>query len=408
MALYSTGFLVLFYATSPAVAVNNARFNAFFTESVPFGERIMNAVEDQGIDDKLRLDFLQTGKDKLQKVFNDVSKKAADAPPASERTEAAKVSAIARMEAAKHRASEGAEKLKEKAKDTTERAKEIVDTVKTKTSKAANKVTQKVDRTVAPVGKKPADFVERPTRFSDDVENLVKQAESALAGKYIDRLPKATTTPEQPAGVPPDTRLRPNDANKTSVGSVFQAQSSLKESNVYPDLPVGFEPPPGYTRPKAVGPTPAAASKLSGSKQQDSSLEPASLSLAELSTSDPVLSELASTIDSLAKFVEQNPESASSAKATLETAKTDLRELATRIDSSRSEERAKLEAQIDEQAREYTLKLLELEMASQDKLDEQEMEFKAFYEDERRKMTQAYREKLEHELQTQSEIINER
>ena len=131
-------------------------------------------------------------------------------------------------------------------------------------------------------------------------------------------------------------------------------------------------------------------------------------SLDELTASEPVLSELASTIDSLTKFVSENPESASSVKGILENAKADLKHLTERMNAARAEERAKLETQIDEQAREYTLKLLELEMASQDKLDEQELEFKAFFEDERRKMTQTYRQKLEHELQTQSEIINER
>lgn len=402
LGLYSTGFLVLFYVTAPAVAANNARFNAFFAESMPFGERIMNAVEDQGIDDKLRLDFLQRSKDRLQKVFNDVSKKAADAPPAAERTEVAKVAAIAKAEAARVTASERVEKVKETAKDAKERAKELVDTVKTKTSKATSKASEKISSTVAPVEKKATQLVERPVSFSGNVEDLVKKAEAALAGQLIDKLPEATTTPEQPAGAPPDTKPKPNDAAEASARDVLA--SPPQDANIYPDLPVGFEPPPGYSRPKIPGPTPAA----SKSDTSDTSLPPIAPSLAEASASEPVLAELASTIDSLAAFIKANPDSASSAKGVLEIAKKDLKELADRIDGARSEERSKLEAQIDEQAREYTLKLLELEMTSQDKLDEQELEFKVFFEDERHKMMQAYREKLEQELKTQSEIINER
>ena len=52
--------------------------------------------------------------------------------------------------------------------------------------------------------------------------------------------------------------------------------------------------------------------------------------------------------------------------------------------------------------------LLELEMQAQDKLDSQEESFRKFFEQERAKMIHDYRQKLEQELQTQSEIINER
>ena len=63
---------------------------------------------------------------------------------------------------------------------------------------------------------------------------------------------------------------------------------------------------------------------------------------------------------------------------------------------------------MDEQTREYTLKLLELEMEAQDKLDSQEDGFRKFFEQEKQKFVQAYRERLNQELHTQSEIINER
>ena len=74
----------------------------------------------------------------------------------------------------------------------------------------------------------------------------------------------------------------------------------------------------------------------------------------------------------------------------------------------KEDERRGLEAKLDEQTREYTIKLLELEMEAQDKLDSQEEGFRQFFEDEKAKFIQAYREKLNRELQTQSEIINER
>jgi len=86
----------------------------------------------------------------------------------------------------------------------------------------------------------------------------------------------------------------------------------------------------------------------------------------------------------------------------------DLTGLASRIETIKHEEHQQLEKSLDEQAKEYTTKLLELEMEVQDKLDSQEEGFRKFFDAERMKVVQAYREKLDHELRTQTELINER
>ena len=67
-----------------------------------------------------------------------------------------------------------------------------------------------------------------------------------------------------------------------------------------------------------------------------------------------------------------------------------------------------MEQPLDEQTREYALKLLELELQAQYKLKNQESDFRASFEEEKARFAKAYREKLEQELQTQSDIINER
>ncbi|KAH8117914.1 mitochondrial inner membrane protein Mitofilin [Phellopilus nigrolimitatus] len=402
VALYSTGLVVLFYATSPVVAANNERYNAFFMESVPFGEAILNFVEEQGLDDKLRLDFIKSGQEKMQKIFEGVSKSAANAPPAAERTERAKESVVEKVAAAKASAAGKVEKAKEAVKETKERARDTVEVLKTKSQRKASEASEKAAG-LATAAEQKAKAVTRPAHLSEDVEDLVRRAESALSGKLVDNLPEATTTPEQPAGSPPD--LAPPKENDAAELSVRDVASSDK--NVYTaDLPIGFEPPPGFSRRKTSSSTPAPSeSKPEEKKGVFPLVAPA---IADIGASEPVIAELASTIDNLAAFLKENPAAASSATGILDIAKNDLRELASRIDQARTEERSKLETQLDEQSREYMLKLLELEMAGQDKLDDQELEFKAFFEDERRKATQAYREKLEHELRTQSEIINER
>jgi len=67
-----------------------------------------------------------------------------------------------------------------------------------------------------------------------------------------------------------------------------------------------------------------------------------------------------------------------------------------------------LEQSLDGQTRKYALKLLELEVQAEDKLENQESDFRAFFEEEKVRFAEAYLEKLEQELRTQSDIVDER
>ncbi|KLO07632.1 hypothetical protein SCHPADRAFT_917148 [Schizopora paradoxa] len=391
VTLYSSGFLVLFYAASPVVAFNNESYKDFFYESVPFGELILEYAEDQGLDKTLRVGFFQSSKETMAKVQAAISKKPTDTPPASD---AAKPTTLEKLTQAK-------EKAKVVAKETQERGKEIAQTLKTQTSKAASSASEAVRG--KPATPKQSDST-RPVSFSEGVEGLVKQVEAALSGKPIDVLPEATMTPEQPAGSPPDSS-HPKSNSEEEVG-VKEVISNGNGKLYTGELPLGFEPPPGYSRPKkASAPSPSASST---SEVKANEVEPLSVSVADLASSEPAIAELASTIDSLTSYLKSTPGAEVNTKNVIKTAHDDLKQLAERIEVVRVEERTKLEAKLDEQAREYSMKLLETELSGQDKLDEQEMEFKHFFEEEQRKMIQAYRHKLDEELQRQSEIINER
>ncbi|KAG8961160.1 Formation of crista junctions protein 1 [Tulasnella sp. 419] len=86
----------------------------------------------------------------------------------------------------------------------------------------------------------------------------------------------------------------------------------------------------------------------------------------------------------------------------------DLTQLGDRLEKVKEEERKKLEHSLDEQAKEYSHKIAELEMDAQDKLDRQEEDYKDQFDAERKRIVDNYRQKLEAELATQSEIINQR
>ena len=363
----------------------------------------MNLIEDQGLDEKLRFSIIKSVQDKMQQVFDNVSKKASDALPAAEKTDKVKENVVERVSSAKSFASErvekAREKIQEKTKDAKERAQHVVSELRTKTEKRIAKASGKASELAKPVEEKVL-LVVRPEKFSEGVEELVQRVEGALAGKIIEIPSEVIITPEQPISTPRDTVS--NDTSASESSSVFISA----EKNIYSaELPIGFEPPPGFQRP---GQPPRSTSAPKSDSQKDDILPLLAPIITNINASEPVIAELASTIDSLASFIKENPSAATSAKGILDTAKSDLQLLASRIDEARNEERSKLEEQLQNQAREYMLKLLELEVSAQDKLDEQELNFKHFFEEERNRMIQAYREKLEHELQTQSEIINER
>lgn len=220
-------------------------------------------------------------------------------------------------------------------------------------------------------------------QFSAEVQSLAYKAEEALTGIYPENTNASQSTPST-APSPPSSPVQ-------TPKNIYDAP-----------LPVGFEPPPGFARPAPPTPT-----KKEEPQPQPSA--PALPRLAAIITSpEPVIAHLAGTIDSLTSFAEANPLAASQMAPVLEKAKNDLSELSTKMEKVVEEERSRLEAQMDEQTREYTIKLLEVEMAAQDKLDDQELAFRKIFDEERMKLVQSYREKLQNELKTQTELINER
>lgn len=233
-------------------------------------------------------------------------------------------------------------------------------------------------------------------QFSSGVQALVEEVEAALAGK-----PKPKKAPEPTLTGDPGVPTRSQPAAEAEEVTL----PAEVPKNVYDaPLPLGFEPPPGFDKPKPPPPAP----KVVEAPPAPPPLPLIAPEISGFTASEPIISQLATTIDNLTVFLNSNPAAAEKAHGVIDTAKLDLTNLATRIDKIKQDEQAKLEQQLDDQAREYTVKLLELEMTAQDKLDSQEDEFRKLFDDERARMIKAYREKLSQELQTQSEIINER
>ena len=232
----------------------------------------------------------------------------------------------------------------------------------------------------------------KAAQLADELDELVRKAEAALA-KPIEVILEPTSTPD-PSSPSPLPEL------STAHVEVFVLSKKPDDANVYvAPLPIGFEPPPGFSRPK-----PPPEPKV-GVVEALPLVAPA---VSDVATSEPVVSHLAGTIDDLASYLNANPSAAEKAKGILAVARNDLTELATRFDKIKEDEKRELEAKLDEQAREYSTKLLELELESQDKLALQREDYEKYVAEEKMKLVQAYRDNLEVELKAQTDLMNER
>ena len=371
MLFYSVAATGAFYVGSVFVAFNNQRYYDFFNESVPLGQAAIGYAEAHDWDEVTMDTFVHGGIEGVANITEFISRQLASFSPS------AKAKAEEKVDAEKAVVSNA-------TKSSKDRLRSVTNTLKTKV--------QKSDEVVSSIVRNQS------AQFSEGVADLIKAAEDALAGNI-----PTTASSKIRYSQPPS---RSGDAESPAVPESSVLESASDKPVYDKSLPLGHEPPFGFTRPK---PPPAATEHPPVTKE--ATPEPLPLlgpSLADLGASEPIIAQLASTIDNLTAYLSSNPSAAEKARGILDTAKLDLVGLATRIDTIKGEERTQLEKALEGQAKDYTTKLLELEMEAQDKLDSQEEGFRKFFDEERSKVIAAYREKLEHELQTQTELINER
>lgn len=273
-------------------------------------------------------------------------------------------------------------KLKEQAEKSAQRAKAGVEQGAEEVKKSAE--------TAATKARDVAKSVEKGT------DDLVKKAEAALSSS-----PKPQSAPSGPRQLD----ATPQAPVKADLPA-YQGQ-----------IPLGFEAPPGFAG-SAPRPRVPTTEKPGDSKAVRPAPPPLPLvapNVRDLSASEPVLGQLAATIDSLASFLRDVPQAASkssgdagSAKDVLTTAELDLKNLGKRLEGIKAEERAALEKKLNEQAKEYSGLLLEAERELHTRLDKQESDWKNAFDNERSNLVKAYKSKLEAELETQQDIINER
>lgn len=372
LVFYTTAATTTFYVGSAFIAFNNSSYHAFFQQHVPFAPSVLQYGKDHDWDVLTIGDVIVNTYDSVSGAYTYVRKQlgyAVDDTPAK----APETKVPSKSKSTKAAA-------ERKTVEVKERVQKAVDSLKTDV-KAGTDAARDKSAKAAAIARREG------IQFTQGVEELVLEAEAALQGKPFQKSPSIhSEASTQNRHVLDSSEVKPTEPPSRNVYNV--------------PLPLGHEPPPGFTRPPAPQPPKPLAPG-----------EPLPLvapAVEELHSSEPVLTHLAGTIDSLASFLNANPAAANTVRDVLDVAKNDLSALAQSFEHLREEEKVKLEQSLDEQTREYTLKLLELELQSQDKLESQETDFRAFFEEEKARFAKAYREKLEQELRSQSDIINER
>ncbi|GAA6053825.1 hypothetical protein JCM3770_004736 [Rhodotorula araucariae] len=235
------------------------------------------------------------------------------------------------------------------------------------------------------------------------VKELVPAAPSAPAAPAPDTAPAPVVkVADEPKSTLPIYAQRPRELDATPI------PPKRADNEIYqgPPLPIGFEPAPGFELARAA---PASKGDLKPVAPPPTPLPLVAPALKDVAVQEPVLGQLAATIDSLAQYVEKNDATASaSATTVLSGAQKDIKTLAARIEGIKKQEEEKLQAQLKEQATKYSNMLLNSEKELVERLDTQEEDWKRAFDEERQRLVAAYKEKLDNELATQQELINQR
>lgn len=371
----------LFYGGSVYFSQFSERYRDFFVEEIPLAETLVQLVEDR-----------QTDKD-LVKRLSERAAQASGKQQELQKQRAERMAAFARQqeEKAKAKAAQVAEAAREKGQSAKEQVEQVVDKVEKGVEQNTAELKQKTDAVTEKLKEKAAEAKETVSDALHSTKDAITPTSPAAATVY----PKETVPIDyqKPRGL--DASPQP-----PKVGD--------KQPYVGPPLPLGFEPPPGYAIEK---PKPAKVEDASAQKAK--APEPLPLvapTVAALSSSEPVLGQLASTIDSLTKFLNDSPSVVENkgAREVVSVAGLDLQKLGERLQAIKEEERQKLSQRLEEKTREFNQNLVHAEREMVERLEKQEDDWKSAFEQERQELVKAYREKLDGEMSVQKDLIEQR
>ncbi|SCZ94051.1 BZ3500_MvSof-1268-A1-R1_Chr6-1g08388 [Microbotryum saponariae] len=405
---------ITFYGVSIPLGYTSLRYRDFLVESVPGGELIGDAL------DKYELDRHHASlTDGSAKVDQALSKPTASGPLTTKSTTSTSSTAATTPTAAGSVAKKETELTRYAESKAKAEGWQLKKGDKADPIKAREEIKAKADQVAQSVSDATRKAKDRAVEKAKEAQGLAQQVETELGakveqvkvkvGEVLDKassaVQKIVPKVEEPESTLPVFAQRPRQLDATPIPPKKAPVGTPYDG---PPLPLGFEPAPGYQKPRAPA-TPSDQLKPVPTPPQPLPLVAPVIKSDEQAASEPMLGQLASTIDALAQFVENSDEGkASAATGVLKGAQNDLKTLAARLQAIKHEGEATLSTSLDRQAKEYSNLLVKAEKDLVDRLDHQEEDWKKAFEDERKKLVEAYKTKLQNELETQQALIDQR
>ncbi|WVQ99710.1 hypothetical protein IAU59_006851 [Kwoniella sp. CBS 9459] len=407
--IYTTLGALTFYAASGYVSTKSDDYRDFFANNFPGGEFIADYADDHGWENfgygsvsKRAIESYQsvTGKEpetKTQKVERKVGEAKNEVVKGAEQVKAKAVEAkdaITGKQTTAQKVSDKAHELKDKAVAAIHRAED-------KVQHLGHDAKEKVDQATKDV----------PFNFSEGVEGIVREAEKALgkaetkASDLVHKVEEAATpAPSAPSGPPGTVSPYTQKSRELNPTGVQPQKPSFEGKRVYdgPPLPLGHEPPPGYYIPPPKPITEKIEDKVEEIKQTLPLLVP---KVKEFAAEEPIISQLASTIDSLTASLSTPTKSPSAdANGILSKAQDDLTALNKRLHEVKAAEKERLEKTVGEKTKEFEALLKDKEAG----WTKSEQGLKEGWVKERQTLVDEWRKELEGELESQRQGIEQR
>lgn len=424
--LYTTVGVLTFYPLSGWLSTRSETYRDIFTSTFPGGEWVADYADEKGWEQfgfgtvsqgamkgwqKVTGEQPATSKDKVETTAKDAK---VEAQRRAEQVKAEAEKRAAQLQkTAKEKAADAKQAVVKKAEETkaavakeASKAESEAASLKDRAVAATQEVADKAKALAADAKAKVAEATSNaPFNLSDGVEGVVREAEKAL-GKGEEKVEAAAKKVEEvitPSGGPrvlPDTQ-RPRELRPDTVTPVKPTHEG-KELYAGPPLPLGFEPPPGYY---LAGPPSAEKEPVEDSAEPAKPTLPLLVPKVKEFAEEPIISQLASTIDSLTASLSTPSTSPSpDASSILTKAHDDLTALNQRLADVKKAEKEKLEQSIARKSEEFeaVLRSREAEKA------QSEAGLKEEWKQERQTMVDEWRRALENELEAQREGIEKR
>lgn len=260
-----------------------------------------------------------------------------------------------------------------------------------------------------------ADARKRAQKRFDELANKGEETKEDLKEKTSNLIEKAKNLASK---AEKDVLKKGEEMKDAAVQKKEEAKRSLRLKNNNEAgknkawneaLPVDHSAPTGYVAPRSD--RPLKANDPEATLRNDPGLKRLprlSPSISALSASEPMVAQLASTIDELSAFLKDEPGKGSAAKSVIHSAQKDLEGLNKRLEFIKKSESERVDRELEKVKSKFDAQLEKTEKESLKALNSNDKKWEEEMKSNREKQIKEYEEKLKLELTTQSEIINER